>query len=429
MTAIKISPARRAAFDVLLRIETERSYSSTLLPIVEEALSPSDRGLCHELTLGTLRRQIKLDRIIDILANGKKLDPAIRIALRLGLYQLNFLDKIPDHSAINESVNLAVYAKKTSAKGFVNAILRRSVREAVEVEHKDEIDAVVAETSHPRWLVEKWIGQFGFDETVKLCTANNEVPNISFRRTAKEINVDLFNFQRSEQTNSFIAETMTAELRAAAERGEIYFQDEGSQMIGDAAVANSPHRFLDVCAAPGGKTGRAALTAAKVFAGDIRWERTLFLKQNLENQGIDNASVVQYDAERTLPFCGEYFDSVLVDAPCSGTGTIRHNPELRYLIEPHDLIELPKKQLAILKNASKVVADRGALLYSTCSLETEENEDVCDRFLSECPNFELSRPKIPDRLITERGFGRTFPQRDGIDGFFVAVFRKKVDRL
>ncbi len=424
MTAIKISPARRAAFDVLFRIETERSYSSSLLPIVEENLSDLDRGLCHELTLGTLRCQIKLDRIIDTLANGKKVDPAIRIALRLGLYQLNYLDKIPDHSAINESVNLAVYAKKTSAKGFVNAILRCSVRESVKINFEDDIDSVVVKTSHPRWLVEKWIEQFGFQKAVEICEANNTVPSLSFRTTGKTTYLDLSSFKRSNLSDAFISENLSQDLRSAAQNGEIYFQDEGSQMIADVAAASKPRRILDVCAAPGGKTGRVALTTERVFAGDIRSDRTLFLKQNLLNQGIENTEIVQYNAEISLPFRYDLFDSVLVDAPCSGTGTIRHNPELRYFVEPEDLIELPDKQLAILKNASKTLAKEGTLVYSTCSLEVEENENVCERFLSECSNFELIQPEIPNHMNTERGFGRTFPDRDGIDGFFVAVFRK-----
>lgn len=424
MTRTTISPARRAAFDVLLRIESERSFSSTLLSIAEEDLSISDRSLCHQLTLGTLRRQIKLDRIIDHFANGKKVDRAIRIALRLGLYQLKYLDKIPDHSAINESVGLAAYAKKTSAKGFVNAILRRSVREPFDLKYDDDIDSIATETSHPRWLVEKWIEQFGFEKAKNICKSNNEIPVLSFRLTNKETKLDLSSFKISKLTNSFIAEGLTPDLRSAAQNGEIYFQDEGSQMIAEIASASTPAKFLDVCASPGGKTGRAALAANNVIAGDLRWDRTLFLKQNLLAQGVSNVSVVQYDAETDIPFRPAQFDSVLVDAPCSGTGTIRHNPELRYLIEPSDLIELPNKQLAILKNASNMAANEGYLIYSTCSLEPEENEDVCGRFLSETTNFELTAPRMPEYMITDRGYGRTFPDRDNIDGFFVAVFRR-----
>ena len=151
---MKISPARIAAFDILLRVENDRAFSSVLLPAFEEGLSPADRGLCHELVLGTLRRQIYLDRAIDTLSHGKRLDIAVRVAVRLGLYQLLYLDRIPDHSAVNESVNLIQRAKKTSAKGFVNAILRRAVRELPAVNYADDLERLSVETSHPRWLLE-----------------------------------------------------------------------------------------------------------------------------------------------------------------------------------------------------------------------------------------------------------------------------------
>ncbi len=153
---MKISPARVAAFDVLKRIETEAAYSSVLLPEYEEHLSPLDRGLCHELVLGVLRHQIWLDRAIDLLSNGKKLDLGVRLSLRLGLYQIKFLDKIPSHAAVSDSVDLVQRAKKTSAKGFVNALLRRAERETIALTPIDDTDRIVLETSHPRWLVERW---------------------------------------------------------------------------------------------------------------------------------------------------------------------------------------------------------------------------------------------------------------------------------
>ncbi|MBC7900763.1 MAG: 16S rRNA (cytosine(967)-C(5))-methyltransferase RsmB, partial [Saprospiraceae bacterium] len=181
---MKISPARIAAFAILLKIEKEKAFSSVLLPQYESDLLPPDRGLCHALTLGILRKQIFLDRLIDQFAKGKKLDPAVRIALRIGLFQLLFLDKVPDYSAINESVNLVQYAKKTSAKGFVNAILRRVTRETIDLAFADDVDRIAVTTSHPRWLVEKWAGQFGVDEAENIAAANNEIPRIAFRISA-----------------------------------------------------------------------------------------------------------------------------------------------------------------------------------------------------------------------------------------------------
>ena len=176
-----ISPARMAAYEVLLRIETNRAFSSALLPIYEKGLSPIDAGLCHELTLGTLRRQLYLDRVIDDLSGARKVDVEVRIALRLGLYQLNNLTKIPPYSAINESVNLVARSRKRSAMGFANAILRRSMRETVEITFSDDVDRISVETSHPRWLVEKWVEALGVTETRAIAVANNSTPGTAFR--------------------------------------------------------------------------------------------------------------------------------------------------------------------------------------------------------------------------------------------------------
>jgi len=435
---MKISPARTAAFDVLLRIETEKAFSSHLLAAYEENLSTRDRSLCHELTLGILRRQIYLDRLIDQFS-GKRLDAAVRIALRLGLYQIYFLDKIPHHSAINESVNLAQRAKKTSAKGLVNAVLRRATREPVKFDLADEIEQVSVETSHPAWLLEKWVGEFGWEEMARLAVANNRIPETAFRFTRNFQHRDRWereeNIRASEYVDGcFIADGPSDQLRKAAAAGDIYFQDEASQMVAAAVQLRSGSRFLDVCASPGSKTTQIAECGLRIadssgptqfFAGDLHWNRVEFLRENCLRQGVGFVNIVQYDAERSLPFADEAFDSVLVDAPCSGTGTIRHNPEIRYFLKPDDFAELQDKQLRILKNASKLVTSGGTLVYSTCSLEREENEAVCEAFLRDNADFRLVKPNVPERFLTELGFARTFPQRDDMDGFFVAKFTRE----
>jgi 16S rRNA (cytosine967-C5)-methyltransferase len=424
---MKISPARTAAFDVLKKIETEKAFSSVLLPIYEERLSTVDRGLCHELVLGVLRRQMWLDRAIDEFVGAKKLDLEVRIALRLGLLQLLFLDKVPAHAAVNESVELVVRAKKTSAKALVNAILRRATKETPRVEFADEIERISIETSHPRWLIEKWIGEYGIVSAEQLASANNVPPPLAFRRTLKGRDIDLTEYRASKLVDGCcFADSFESKLRQQVEAGEIYFQDEASQMV--AAVVEVPPNgtLLDVCAAPGGKTGAVLLKNADavVIAGDIHAARVAFLKQNLAKQGVRPQNVVQYNAELALPFADEAFDAVLVDAPCSGTGTIRHNPEIRYYLDSKDFAELQKTQLAILKNASKVVKPGGLLVYSTCSLEREENETVCELFVAECREFKPTAPGVPKQFITTENTARTLPHRDGMDGFFIAAFRR-----
>lgn len=428
-----ISPSRTAAFDVLLRIEKEQAFSSVLLPQFEERLAAADRSLCHELTLGALRNQILLDSTIDQLSNGRRLDIEVRIALRLGLYQQKFLTKIPEYSAINESVNLVQRAKKTSAKGFVNAILRKSSREPVVLSFSDEIDRLSTQTSHPRWLIEKWIADFGEAVAASLAYANNTVPKTAFRILDAADPEVLYLIDRSQKSETadgcFITNEREASVYELAEKGKIYIQDEASQMVANAVEIPDFGRFIDICAAPGGKTGLIAkryLTKSRLLAaGDLHWPRVEFLKANCHRQNVPHVAVIQYDAENTMPFADRAFDSVLVDAPCSGTGTIRHNPEIRFSLRLQDMTLLAEKQLRILTNASELLADNGLLIYSTCSLESEENEAVCERFLSANSSFQKVQPLIDDRFITVDGFGRTFPHRDNMDGFFIAAFRRR----
>ncbi|MGI8466907.1 MAG: 16S rRNA (cytosine(967)-C(5))-methyltransferase RsmB [Pyrinomonadaceae bacterium] len=420
---MNISPARRAAFEILSKIETEKAFSSYLLPIYEEKLEANDRALCHELTLGVLRKQIYLDRIIEQLSNGKKLDSAVKIILRIGLYQLIFLDKIPAHAAINDSVNLVQRAKKTSAKGFVNAILRKFTREEIVLDFADEIEKISVETSHPRWLIEKWIRQFGFAETAKLAGANNETPELDFRFTARTTEAVKKSLRRETVENE------KNYLRELAANGKIYFQDKASQMVAEAVDLKQNESFLDVCCAPASKFSLINYLVGgesrKLFVGgDLYLRRLDVARKNCERVGAKNYQIAAYDALDNLPFADESFDVILLDAPCSGTGTIRHNPEIRYFLGEKDFGELSAKQLRILENASKVLRRGGRLVYSTCSLEPEENEWIVEKFLGDDKDFRKAQIKLPQQFLTIDGDARTFPPRDETDGFFIAVLEK-----
>ncbi len=425
---MKISPARVAALQVLLRIETERAFSSVLLPEVEADLEERDRRLCHQLTLGVLRRQIYLDRIIDHLAAGKKIDTAIRIILRLGLFQLIYLDKIPPHSAVSESVLLVQKAKKTSAKGFVNALLRRFIREGYDAKYSNDLERISVETSHPPWLIERWVAAFGTEAAEKFAASNNDMPAVAFRYVAADAENIAIGARESDLVpGCFIAERRDPALIDAAAKGDIYFQDEGSQMVGAAVTLSDKDTFLDVCAAPGSKATQIAanvqINGGNIVAGEIHSHRARFLLDNCRKQGQDQIAVVIYDAETDIPFEDRSFDVVLVDAPCSGTGTIKHNPEIRYFLSPDDIDELSAKQRRILRNASKLVRNGGTLVYSTCSVESEENEAVAQE-LDPDPAFERVPPSIPKEFLFDDGFGRTFPNAGQMDGFFVASFKR-----
>jgi 16S rRNA (cytosine967-C5)-methyltransferase len=408
-----------------------------LLPEYEADLSTVDRGLCHELVLGMLRRQITLDRLIDELVHHRTLDVEIRIILRLGLFQLISLERVPAYAVVNDSVALARSAKKSSASGLVNAVLRNATRALPELNFSDDLDRISVETSHPRWLIQKWADEFGIDTAIEIAGANNRPPSTAFRRTYKSRDLKINEKYRPSEfvDGCFIADSFDPNLRHLADAGDIYFQDEASQLVAASVKLEAGESFLDVCAAPGGKTtaivGEALLRnpdkqIALFVAGDITDRRVRLLHETCVKQGLSNMQIVQYDASADLPFAERSFDCGLVDAPCTGTGTIRHNPEIRYFIKPSDFERMQRIQIAILTNAARVVRPGGRLIYSTCSLEREENESVCRQFLAATTNFRAVKPNVPDRFLTSDGFARTYPHRDAADGFFIAELIRKV---
>lgn len=434
-----ISPARTAAFHVLMQITRERSFSSVLLPAYEESLSEKDAALCHQLVLGVLRNQIMLDRLIVDASNKKKLDLEVRIALRLGVYQLRFLDRVPDYAAIGESVELVKRSNKRSAASFTNAVLRRLQKDGIKTpEFANRLEQVEFETSHPRWLISRWSRQFGEDEAEKIARANNEPPELSFRFTARfdRLSEDRRRKIKSDITSAGVstcplldecmsAPKMNQMLRELEAEGLIYFQDLGSQLVASLASLTPGQRLIDVCAAPGGKTGALFRTNPSLLVcGDKSEPRLKTMRRLLKRQGAARVAITVYDAAVALPFPDGSFDCVLVDAPCSGTGTIRSNPELRYFVEEEDFTRHSAVQLSILTEASKLVVKGGVLIYATCSLESVENENVLERFLEDSGIFELTDIDLPDSVRTEEGYMRTIPSQGNFGGFFAARFSR-----
>jgi 16S rRNA (cytosine967-C5)-methyltransferase len=435
-----LSPARWAAFEILRKVE-DGVFSSLLLASEETRLEPADRGLCHELVLGVLRWQLNLDKVIEHYSNRKieSLDRAVLIALRLGLYQLRFLTRVPASAAVDESVKLVQAARLSSARAFVNAVLRRATREPdynPAASTSDQIARIAIQTSHPHWLIERWINSFGLEETEAFAAANNETPPVTFRVVQTRANqtdtVSKLNTAGIALESSRIAEgawrasTGSRVLRELAEKGEIYLQDEASQLIAELLEVKSNERVLDLCSAPGGKTTLIAdrVDRAFIVASDASSKRLSTLASSLAKQQSKGVSLMLLDASQPLPFRADSFDRVLVDAPCSGTGTLRHNPEIRWRISPDDIKRLASQQSQFLFNASQVVKPGGRLVYSTCSVEKEENEEVVTSFLARNLQFRQVPLKVGSTLATPGGNLRTWPQHDGTDGFFVAAFEK-----
>ena len=437
-----VSPARVAAFDALKEIESGK-FSSSVLANTDAQLSSLDRALCHELVLGVLRWQLELDAIVAHFANRKieNLDPPVLRALRLGIYQIRFLSRVPASAAVNESVNLVGRAHVSSARTFVNAVLRRAAREpdySPAADIADPLERIAIQTSHPRWLIERWSKAFGVEETELMARANNEPPPIAIRlvkTNADEKDVlDKLRSAGAELVPSEIAKGAwrvsgaTAKLRELSERGELYIQDEASQLVAEVVNAQPGDRVLDVCAAPGGKTTLIAERAsdeAEVLAMDVSPRRLATIQGTIQLHQLKSIKLMLGDASLPLPFDSGSFDRVLLDAPCSGTGTLRHNPEIRWRLTNDDINQLAEQQKRFLMNAAAVVKPGGLLVYSTCSIEAEENEEVVQDFLSSDDQFtQVSLPLNGD-LVTNSGAARTWPHRHGTDGFFIAVLERK----
>ncbi|HEX8707533.1 MAG TPA: 16S rRNA (cytosine(967)-C(5))-methyltransferase RsmB [Pyrinomonadaceae bacterium] len=436
-----VSPARMAAFSILRRVEEDGAYASVLLAESDEELRADDRALSYELVLGTLRRRLWLDSLIEHYSGGRRsesLDAPVLRALRLGLYQLRFLSRIPASAVVNEAVNLAHLSRLRSASGFINAVLRRATREpdydpAANV--SDPIERLAIETSHPAWLIERWLKAFGAEETEAFARASNEAPPVAFRVVplkASEAEVlEQLRAAGALLTPSEIApaawriQGAGALLRVLAREGKVYVQDEASQLVAHVLDARAAESVLDVCAAPGSKTTHIAARSPGlrlIVAGDLHEHRLATVREASLRQGVRSLSLVVHDASAGVPFAVGAFDRVLVDAPCSGTGTLRRNPEIRWRISPSDIFELAARQQRIVAEAAQMVRRGGRLVYSTCSVETEENEGVIAAFLKENTDFR----QVPAETRTA-GCGpsvRIWPHREGADGFFIASFER-----
>lgn len=440
-----VTPARRVAFEVLRRVEEEGAFASVLLAYATAELRTDDRALCYELVLGALRWQLWLDKLIAHYAGraAAELDAPVRRALRLGLYQLRLLARVPASAAVNESVNLMHAARLRGAAGFVNAVLRRATREPDYDPARaatDALERLAIVTSHPKWLLARWVEAFGATEAEALARADNRPPPVAFRvneRRARsaEVRAQLqasgVEVQASEIAPGawrVVGGTGGAVLRALAQAGVVYTQDEASQLVAHVLDVQAGARVLDVCAAPGSKTTHVAGLAgarALVVAGDLYEHRLRTVIEAATRQQLTNVCVVAFDAEQPLPFTDASFERVLVDAPCTGTGTLRHNPEIRWRLMPADIAELGARQQRILMNGARVLRPGGRLVYSTCSVEPEENEGVVAAFLKEHTDFNTLQVNAPAQLLTATGALRTWPQRDDTDGFFVAVLERQ----
>jgi len=450
-----IAPARIAAYDILGAVSAGSADLPTAIAFARNSLHDDrDRALAAEIASGVQRWRAALDHLIVQFSKRdiSRLDAEVVEILRLSAYQLLHLTRVPASAVVDDAVNLAGRAGKRSASGFVNAVLRTisrrreslplPARPASPSDRQAVLDYFSITLSHPRWLAARWLDRFGFDAAEAWLRFNNTPAPVTLRAnrlrtTPPELTARLADEAVTVHAATYAPDGLIVDegypLRGAGlDQGWFVVQDEASQLVPLLAGERPTARVLDACASPGGKT--TALAAAMggnglLVACDVRERRVDLLRRTVAAAGASSVRIVQADLLKPLPFAAA-FDCVIVDAPCSGLGTLRRDPDIRWRRREGDLVTFAAAELTMLQHAAERVAPGGRLIYATCSSEPEENEGVADAFLATAPAFEPAsargvHPLLADALIDTRGHLRTDPHRHGLEAFFGVVFARR----
>ncbi len=454
-----ISPARTTAYRILRRVQAGRGFGVDLLQTQEvSALKEADRRLATELVMGVLRWRGELDFQIGEVSGKpvERLDPEVATILRMGVYQIQFLERIPKAATVNEAVEMTKAAHKRSATGLVNAVLRQCPpgRNAARPRRFDELNkAMLASVRRatPAWLLERWTNNFaqagmaGDEVALRLAWASTRVPPTVLRvvdlgqdipRLREELEAEGIRTSPGKFSGrALVVESGNVQASHALRQARLVIQDEASQLVADLLGPRAGCRVLDVCAAPGIKAGQIAqaLGNGTLVTCDLSAWRLRTMARLLppwlpkEVQWL----AIRLDATQALPF-GCPFERVLLDAPCSGTGTLARNPEIKWRLQPAELTSLAEAQVKMLKRALAALSFTGRLVYATCSLEPEENERVVERVLEESPEYRVvSRAELKSQypalspLFDPQGYLRTRPDLHSMDGFFAAMIVRK----
>lgn len=452
--------AREVALECLLEIS---SSDATIASVVDKVLQKNtlisrEHRFVNALVYGVVRWQQQLDWVLGHFINPRfRLDTKRRTILRLGVFQLLHLNSIPDRAAINETVDLVKESRKT--KGFINAVLRSIQRDGGALIYPqletDPIDHISYSYSYPIWLIERWIKNWGVKWTLDFCIASNQIAPISIRTntlltTPEELREMLSKNGFSTRLSNFVPEgivydsslntsagdsshiSVDKNIKSILNHKNVYVQDESAMLVCHLLMSDSPEYVVDLCAAPGGKTTHMAFlmrNSGKIVAIDTSEKKLLRLEENCRRMSIRNVETRKLDAVKSdLSFIRDA-DSVLIDAPCSGFGTLRRHPEIRWNKTSKQLQSLSQLQYNLLRNAAKHIKPKGLLVYSTCTTEKAENEDVIKRFLKNFPMFNVESPSSAlinkhKTIITPEGYLQTLPHVHGIDGAFAVRLRK-----
>ncbi|KAF6568532.1 16S rRNA (cytosine(967)-C(5))-methyltransferase RsmB [Paenibacillus sp. EKM202P] len=443
--------AREVALDVLTGVEQEGAYSNLELNrrLQQAGLSASDVGLTTELVYGTVARRNTLDYFLNkfVQKGTAKLQPWVRSLLRMSVYQLVYLDRVPDHAVVSEAVTIAKRRGHQGISGMVNGVLRSMLREPDKLRIPDDLSAeerISLEHSHPQWLVKRWIKQYGADTAEAICKANNEPPAVSVR-------VNTTMTSRDQLLDEMVAKGIDAvpspvspygivvrsggnmALTSWYTDGLLSVQDESSMLVAEAVAPEPGMTVLDCCAAPGGKTAHMAelmKDRGRIVANDLHAHKHQLIREQANRLGLDAVETVTGDAldlkERYAPAS---FDRILLDAPCSGFGVIRRKPDLRWSKTAEDVRDITQLQHELLDSVAGLLKPGGILVYSTCTIEPDENEGQLARFLSEHPEYELAKdhsfPDVNHEMDgIQKGSVQLLPQHFHSDGFYIARLRR-----
>ncbi|RDU38524.1 16S rRNA (cytosine(967)-C(5))-methyltransferase [Neobacillus piezotolerans] len=441
---------RETALDLLEAIEKNQAYSNLLLnhTIEKNELPQKDIGLLTELTYGTLQRSMTLDYYLSpFLKNPRKIERWVIHLLKVTVYQMVYLDKIPDRAAIFEAVEIA---KKRGHKGIasmVNGVLRSIQREGVPSLEKigDPAQRLAIETSHPEWLVKRWISQFGFDKTKQMCEINLTAPlqtgRVNLAKISREDCITVLDEEGFKVEASPVIPEAVRSLKGnlassrAFKEGLLTIQDESSMLAAYALGVARDEKVLDACAAPGGKSTHIAEKMAgtgKVVSLDLHEHKVKLIKENADRLDLPNIEAMALDSRGAQSrFKPDSFDRILLDAPCSGLGVMRRKPDMKYTKKEEDLGRLGKIQQELLDSIAPLLKKGGILVYSTCTVDKEENHESVMGFLNRHPEYEpdgelIGRmPEAVRPLVTGSEL-QVLPQDFGSDGFYIASLRKKV---
>jgi 16S rRNA (cytosine967-C5)-methyltransferase len=451
-----ISPSRKTAYEILRRVENGREFAVNLLQRPEvSALNDADRRLATEIIMGALRWRGETDFQIERLSGKSvsRLDAEVLAILRMSVYQLRFLERVPKRAVVNDAVELTKAVRKRSAAGFVNAVLRKCEAPNARVLQNRFEDLSVenrasVRRAYPEWLLSRWktitatTTEPGEEGALRLAYAGLATPQTTLRVTDPGASLDDVRQELDKEgvTTSYCeyaeahglkVESGQVQNSRAYREGRVAIQDEASQLVAELVAPEPGQRILDLCAAPGMKSAQLAqmLGTGALIACDRSTERLRVLKKLLPRRVPERVrlSMVRLDAARELPIATK-FDRILLDAPCSGTGTLARNPEIKWRLRPEDIMRLANMQARMLRHALPLLAKDGQLVYATCSLEPEENESVVEKVLSELPGFRmltarelsLRHPRLVP-LFDSRGYFWTRPDQHSMDGFNAAV--------